>query len=64
MDLMAPSNVRVTYQDIQGVDLSYSLIPNWDIVALIAVELPLLERLAMKYVLVLVLPVWYSSQWY
>jgi hypothetical protein len=51
-DLVAPSNVRVHCQDIKGVDLSYNLIPSWDIVARIATELPSLERLAMKYVLV------------
>jgi hypothetical protein len=52
-DLVAPSNVRALCQDIKGVDLSYNLIPSWDIVARIAIELPSLERLAMKYVLVI-----------
>ncbi|TFY71866.1 hypothetical protein EVG20_g1128 [Dentipellis fragilis] len=34
--------------DAKGVDLSYSLIPSWDVIALIARELPLLERLALN----------------
>lgn len=60
--LMTLTDVRVVaYQDIKGVDLSYNLISSWDIVALIAIELPLLERLALKYVPILVHPVPYSS---
>jgi hypothetical protein len=39
-------------KDVRGVDLSYSLISSWDTVALIVVELPSLERLSVKYVLV------------
>jgi hypothetical protein len=39
-------------KDVRGVDLSYSLISSWDAVALIVVELPSLERLSLKYVLV------------
>jgi tubulin-specific chaperone E len=39
-------------KDVRGVDLSYSLISSWDTVALIVVELPSLERLSLKYVLV------------
>lgn len=38
---------------MKGVDLSHSLIPSWDVIALIAIELPSLERLALKYVFVL-----------
>lgn len=34
---------------VKTLDLSYSLIPSWDVVALIADELPQLERLALKY---------------
>jgi hypothetical protein len=40
------------FKDVRGVDLSYSLISSWDAVALIVVELPSLERLSLKYVLV------------
>lgn len=35
---------------IRGLDLTRSLIPSWDTIAQIARELPLLERLALKYV--------------
>jgi deoxyinosine 3'endonuclease (endonuclease V) len=38
-------------KDVRGVDLSYSLISSWDVVALIVIELPSLERLYLKYVL-------------
>lgn len=48
------SNVCVIDQGIRGIDLSYSLIPSWDVVALIVIELTSLERLALKYVLVYV----------
>lgn len=34
---------------VKTLDLSYSLIPSWDVIALIADELPQLERLALKY---------------
>jgi tubulin-specific chaperone E len=37
-------------KDVRGLDLSYSLISSWDVVALIVIELPCLERLFMKYV--------------
>jgi hypothetical protein len=50
--LISPSDVHIVGQDVRGVDLSCSLIPSWDIVALIAVELQSLERLSLKYVLV------------
>ena len=39
-------------KDVRGVDLSFSLISSWDMVALIVVELPSLQRLSLKYVLV------------
>ena len=41
----------LVHQDVRGVDLSYSLISCWDVVALIAIELPSLGRLSLKYVL-------------
>jgi len=47
-----PSDVCILDQDVRGVDLSYSLIPSWDVVAQIAIELPSLGRLSLKYVLV------------
>ena len=34
--------------DILGLDLSLSLIPSWDVVALIVRELPALQCLALK----------------
>jgi hypothetical protein len=48
-----PSDDCIVDQDVRGVDLSYSLIPSWDVVAQIAIELPSLERLSLKCVLVL-----------
>lgn len=39
--------------DVRGLDLSSSLLPDWDTVAQIAIELPFLERLSLKFV-----PVW------
>ena len=47
-----PSDVCIVDQDVRGVDLSYSLIPSWDVVIQIAIELRSLERLSLKYVLV------------
>jgi tubulin-specific chaperone E len=38
-------------EDVRGVDLSYSLVSSWDVVALIVIDLPSLERLSLKYVL-------------
>ena len=46
------SDISIVDQDVRGVDLSYSLIPSWDVVAQITIELPSLERLSLKYVLV------------
>jgi hypothetical protein len=40
------------HADVRGVDLSANILPSWDMVALIAIELPLLERLALKCVVV------------
>jgi len=47
-----PGEIRKKCPNVRGVDLSYSLISSWDAVALIVVELPSLERLSLKYVLV------------
>ncbi|KAJ7681776.1 hypothetical protein B0H17DRAFT_1075669 [Mycena rosella] len=40
--------VRTTCPSIRGLDLSTSLIPSWDIIALICAELPALQRLALN----------------
>jgi len=40
----------VVMPDIRGLDLSASLLPNWDVVAMIARELHILQRLALKSV--------------
>jgi hypothetical protein len=37
-------------QDIRGLDLSTSLLPSWDVLAMIATELTHLERLSLKSV--------------
>jgi tubulin-specific chaperone E len=37
------------YVDVRGIDLSSNLLPSWDVVTLIAAELPMLQRLALKY---------------
>lgn len=44
----APGEVRTKCPNVKGADLSHSLIPSWDVVALIAIELPSLERLALN----------------
>ncbi|KAI0317464.1 hypothetical protein OF83DRAFT_1276525 [Amylostereum chailletii] len=44
-----PGLLRAKCPSVRGVDLSFSLIPSWDVIALITTELPLLERLALKY---------------
>ena len=49
-------------KDVRGVDLSYSLISSWDVVSLIAAELPSLERLSLRYVLVTRLYAAYTSR--
>ncbi|KII88144.1 hypothetical protein PLICRDRAFT_41270 [Plicaturopsis crispa FD-325 SS-3] len=43
-----PGEIRNTCPSVRGLDLSTSLLPSWDMVALIAVELPALERLALN----------------
>lgn len=42
--------MSASFKDVRGVDLSYSLISSWDVVALIVVELTSLDRLSLKYV--------------
>lgn len=44
----APGEIRERCPNVKGVDLSHSLIPSWDVVALIATELPSLERLSLN----------------
>lgn len=44
-------NVHHSVSDIRGLDLSKNLIPDWDVVALITRELPLLKRLCLKLAL-------------
>ncbi|RDB21426.1 Tubulin-specific chaperone E [Hypsizygus marmoreus] len=43
-----PGAIRATCPEIRGLDLSMSLLPSWDVVALIAIELPVLQRLALN----------------
>ncbi|EIM89769.1 uncharacterized protein STEHIDRAFT_166103 [Stereum hirsutum FP-91666 SS1] len=43
-----PGEIRSKCTSVKTLDLSYSLIPSWDVVALIADELPQLERLALN----------------
>ncbi|VDB82704.1 unnamed protein product [Peniophora sp. CBMAI 1063] len=43
-----PGAIRGRCSNLRGVDLSYSLIPCWDVISLIAEELPSLERLALN----------------
>ncbi|KAJ6525499.1 hypothetical protein DFH09DRAFT_1046450 [Mycena vulgaris] len=40
--------IRTTCPNIRGLDLTTSLIPSWDMVALISAELPALQRLALN----------------
>ncbi|KAF5380808.1 hypothetical protein D9615_004115 [Tricholomella constricta] len=44
----AAGTIRETCPSIRGLDLSTSLLPSWDIVALIARELPVLRRLCLN----------------
>jgi hypothetical protein len=47
-------NISIAHQYVKGVrglDLSTSLIPSWDLIALIAAELPALRRLSLKSVI-------------
>ncbi|KAJ7217128.1 hypothetical protein GGX14DRAFT_602135 [Mycena pura] len=41
-------SIRATCPSIRGLDLSMSLIPSWDIIASICVELPALQRLSLN----------------
>ncbi|KAJ7578440.1 outer arm dynein light chain 1 [Mycena floridula] len=43
-----PGSIRRTLPNVRGLDLSSSLLPDWDTVARIAVELPLLQRLTLN----------------
>ncbi|KAJ6618857.1 hypothetical protein B0H10DRAFT_2217348 [Mycena sp. CBHHK59/15] len=43
-----PGMIRNTCPNVRGLDLSTSLIPTWDMVALISAELPTLQRLALN----------------
>ncbi|KAJ4475697.1 hypothetical protein J3R30DRAFT_3376039 [Lentinula aciculospora] len=43
-----PRSIRETCPNIRGLDLSASLIPTWSVIADIAVELPVLQRLALN----------------
>ncbi|KAF7337954.1 Tubulin-specific chaperone E [Mycena venus] len=40
--------IRATCPSVRGLDLSTSLIPSWDLIALISVELPALQRLSLN----------------
>ncbi|KAJ7137777.1 outer arm dynein light chain 1 [Mycena epipterygia] len=40
--------IRTTCPNVRGLDLSTSLIPSWDMIALISAELPALQRLALN----------------
>ncbi|KAJ7149343.1 hypothetical protein C8R46DRAFT_1179791 [Mycena filopes] len=44
----ALGSIRATCPSVLGLDLSTSLIPSWDMMALIACELPALQRLALN----------------
>ncbi|KAI0306717.1 hypothetical protein B0F90DRAFT_1623181 [Multifurca ochricompacta] len=43
-----PGEIRKKCPNVKGLDLSYSLISSWDVIALIAIELPSLERLGLN----------------
>ncbi|KAF8892438.1 hypothetical protein BD779DRAFT_1621101 [Infundibulicybe gibba] len=43
-----PGTIRDSCPNIRGLDLSTSLLPGWDSVAQIAIELPMLQRLALN----------------
>ncbi|KAI0636670.1 hypothetical protein C8Q77DRAFT_1050282 [Trametes polyzona] len=43
-----PGEIRRTCPGVRGLDLSKNLIPGWDVVAAIAVELPDLRRLSLR----------------
>ncbi|KAG6917930.1 hypothetical protein DXG01_000367 [Tephrocybe rancida] len=48
----ASGMIRQTCPSIRGLDLSKTLLPSWDVVALITRELPVLKRLCLKSALV------------
>ncbi|KAF8205723.1 hypothetical protein K438DRAFT_1905308 [Mycena galopus ATCC 62051] len=43
-----PDTIRATCPSVRGLDLSTSLIPNWDVIASISAELPALQRLSLN----------------
>ncbi|KAJ6531237.1 hypothetical protein B0H19DRAFT_1190890 [Mycena capillaripes] len=43
-----PGSIRSTCPSVRGLDLSTSLIPSWDLIALISSELPALQRLCLN----------------
>ncbi|KAJ3787316.1 hypothetical protein GGU10DRAFT_374062 [Lentinula aff. detonsa] len=45
-----PGSIRETCPNVHGLDLSSSLLSTWNVVADIAIELPVLQRLALKFV--------------
>ncbi|KAJ3984485.1 hypothetical protein F5890DRAFT_1461113 [Lentinula detonsa] len=45
-----PGSIRETCPNVHGLDLSASLLSTWNVVADIAIELPVLQRLALKFV--------------
>ncbi|KAJ7685581.1 hypothetical protein DFH06DRAFT_1358117 [Mycena polygramma] len=44
-----PGSIRSTCPSVRGLDLSTSLIPCWDLIASISVELPALQRLSLNH---------------
>ncbi|KAJ7766787.1 hypothetical protein B0H16DRAFT_1309252 [Mycena metata] len=44
----ASGSIRATCPSVRGLDLSTSLIPSWDVIALISCELPALQRLSLN----------------
>ncbi|KAJ7481176.1 hypothetical protein B0H11DRAFT_2157842 [Mycena galericulata] len=43
-----PGSILTTCPNVRGLDLSTSLIPSWDMIAMISAELPALQRLALN----------------
>ncbi|KAG6862063.1 hypothetical protein C0995_007193 [Termitomyces sp. Mi166 len=58
----ADGAIRQTCPNIRGLDLSKSLIPSWDVVALITRELPFLKRLCLKLALSPATRAFFSSE--
>ncbi|KAJ7256464.1 hypothetical protein B0H12DRAFT_1202025 [Mycena haematopus] len=52
-----PGTIRATCPSVRGLDLSTSLISSWDLIASICAELPALQRLSLKSVLLTVVAV-------